>query len=226
MPTSKQMTEQSTTYEDLALYPLNDDVLVPHTSVSLQIIDPTYRAMAKRALHGSRLIALAMIDEEVPDTPRGPAVHDVAGIAKITDAEELAGGRYVLELTGVGRALVTSELDVDTPYRQIRAVHLEEKLDSPEAASDLVWSIRGALLTLQERGIDGAEVLNFEVGTIDNAGAVADVVGAAVFPDPNQRRRLLEELDVLNRLQRVDNRLADLVVRAYRHNPPEAEETN
>lgn len=215
----------SNTYDGIALLPLPDEVLVPHTTLPVELEGRRYRAVEAAARSNDDLIALATADDESlslhPDDD-----ERIVGIGEVIQTEELEGAGRVLFVRGRSRATVTEEFDVDAPLRQVRARVLDEHLESLDAARDLIWSIRGGLLILQDRGVEGAKMLNYEVAQMERPSAIADVVGAAIFTDASGKRRLLEQLDILARLQTVDGRLADLVVQAYETNPPEMRERN
>ena len=213
-------------YETTALFPLPDAVLFPHTTLPLHIFEPRYRTMTEQVLQEDGYIALATLDEEQPDSERGPAYHEICGLGRISDVQPLTGGRYLIFLEGMARMLVVDELDVETPYRQVRGLRLDERLENRPEANLLIQSIRGSLLSLDHRGIDGAEQLNIEVGLLDSPSAIADMVGSALYPDTDRKRQLFEELDVLCRLRRVERRLSRLIVQAYEHNPPDLRERN
>jgi len=216
----------SNTYDGLDLLPIPDDVLVPHTTLPVELEGRRFRAVDASALSGDRLIALTTVETDPPSLSTDEEPGRVVGLGRILETEQRAGSGHMLYIRGLARARITEEFEVDAPLRQVRAEELDEHLESPGEAQDLIWSLRGGLLILQDRGVDGAKVLNYEVSQMEHPGAVADVVGAAVFPNSEGKRRLLEELDVLARLRHVDGRLADLVVRAYHNNPPEARERN
>lgn len=216
------------TYEELALLPLPKAVLFPHTTLPLHIFEPRHRALAQRTLSRKSLIALATIDGNLDATHQGPAVHEVLALARISEYESLEDGRFLLFLEGTGRARMLQELNVDTAYRQVDVVRLDDHL-APSArrqADDLVESIRGSLVTLDQRGVDGAAMLNYQAGQGRSPGAVADTVAASIFPKMSQRRGLLEELDVIRRLRAVDHRLDTLIAEAHQINPLERSELN
>ena len=217
---------QTTTHDGLALLPIPDEVLVPHTTLPVELPTRRFRAVEASALSTDNMIALATVDDETSDQPPTTSSGTIVGLGRIVETEEMAGSGHLVYIRGTARARVTDEFEIDAPLRQVRAEELDDQLASAEEAHDLIWSVRGGLLILQDRGVDGAEMLNYELSKLSEPGAVADVIGAAIFTDSAGKRRLLEELDVLARLRLVDNRLADLVVQAYHTNPPEARERN
>ncbi len=214
------------THAELPLISTSETVLVPHTTVPLELQPRRYRALDEPILSGDQLLGMGFVEQTASAVPRGNVRRRIIGLGRVVESEPLTGEGHVLYLQGLGRALITDEVDSTAPVPTVRTRRIVEQLDAPERAQELIWSVRGGLLILQDRGIEGAETLNYEVSNLSAPGAVADIVGAGIFPEVDQKRHLLEELDVLTRLQFVDDRLAELVVEAYHSNPPEARERN
>lgn len=215
----------STMHAELPLLSLSDTVLVPHTTVPVQLEPPRYQALDEPVLAGDEPLGVVTVD--APEAlPRTTLERRVVGLGRILDTESLSGEGHLVYLEGLARGLITDAHSPEGPVPTVAARRIDEHVEAPQEADELVWSLRGGLLILQDRDIDGAETLNYEVSNLSAPGAVADVVGASIYAELENKRQLLEQLDVLARLRQVDERLADLVVQAYESNPPEARERN
>jgi ATP-dependent Lon protease len=215
----------SATHAKLPLLSLPDTVLVPHTTVPVQLEPPSFQALDEPVVDGDDPLGVVTVD--APEAlPRTTLERRVIGLGRIIDTESLSGEGRLVYLKGLARGLITEAHATEQPVATVAARRIDEHIDAPQQADELVWSLRGGLLILQDRDIDGAEALNYEVSNLSAPGAVADVVGASIYADLGSKRQLLEQLDVLARLRQVDERLADLVVQAYESNPPEARERN
>ncbi len=113
----------------IPVFPLTGALLLPRAELPLNIFEPRYLAMVDAALGGARLIGMVQPDEAASATARGPALHKVGCLGRLTEFSETGDGRYLITLTGICRYRIVEELDVTTPYRQVR-------IDAAPFASD------------------------------------------------------------------------------------------
>jgi uncharacterized protein len=103
--------------EAIPIFPLPGAILLPRSTLPLNIFEPRYLNMVDDALAGKRLIGMI----QPIDRASTPAVADIGGLGRITTFAETEDGRYLITLTGIARFRVAQELTPDTPYRQVRA---------------------------------------------------------------------------------------------------------
>lgn len=101
----------------IPIFPLAGAVLLPRTTLPLNIFEPRYLNMIDDALASDRLIG--MIQPSGAGDPERPAVALVGCAGRITSFAETDDGRYLITLTGVCRFAVHNELQVRTPYRSV-----------------------------------------------------------------------------------------------------------
>lgn len=107
--------------EVIPVFPLPGALLLPRGQMPLNIFEPRYLAMVDDAFRdGHRLIGMIQPDEAHSPRADKPALFKIGCVGRITQLAESGDGRYILELTGVSRFNVVSELDVATAYRQCR----------------------------------------------------------------------------------------------------------
>ncbi|MFG1477617.1 LON peptidase substrate-binding domain-containing protein [Xanthobacter sp. V4C-4] len=104
----------------IPVFPLTGALLLPRAELPLNIFEPRYLAMVDAAIGGTRLIGMVQPNEAAPATARGPALHAVGCLGRLTEFSETGDGRYLITLTGICRYRIVEELDVTTPYRQVR----------------------------------------------------------------------------------------------------------
>lgn len=104
--------------ETIAVFPLSGVLLFPRWSLPLNIFEPRYLNMIDDAMSGARMIG--MIQSKGDDRVQ-PSLVGTGCAGRITSYSETDDGRYLISLTGICRFHVTQELDVETPYRQVRA---------------------------------------------------------------------------------------------------------
>ncbi len=116
----------------LPVFPLTGVRLLPRGVLPLNVFEPRYLAMVDAAMAGNRVIGI--IQPKVhEDKDIRPPLSDVGCAGRITSYQESDDGRYVIALTGICRFRIAEELDVSTPFRQI-------KPDYTAFADDLVGS--------------------------------------------------------------------------------------
>ncbi|WP_035617198.1 LON peptidase substrate-binding domain-containing protein [Hyphomonas johnsonii] len=101
----------------LAIFPLPGALLFPRWPLPLNIFEPRYLNMIDDAMAGSRLIGMV---QAMGGDPQKPDVAEVGCAGRITTYAETDDGRYLITLTGIARFEIEQELDVTTPYRQVR----------------------------------------------------------------------------------------------------------
>ncbi len=99
------------------VFPLGGVILLPRAQLPLNIFEPRYLNMIDDVMAGDRLIAMV---QTKGGSAIKPDLAEVGCVGKITSFSETSDGRYLITLTGVCRARITSELPVQSPYRQCR----------------------------------------------------------------------------------------------------------
>lgn len=202
----------------LPIFPLPDVVFFPHTVLPLHIFEPRYRRMVADCLAGDGRLAVVMLRPGWERDYHGrPPVHAVAGAGDIIQCERLADGRYNIVLDGRLRVRIEEEVRPELPYRVARARRLAEVVpeDGAGALSRRLTTLRAAHTKLLDALGQGHADL---VGRLTVAGAppgaVIDRIVAAVVPDATVRQRILESVDVSERLDLATAALADLLTMA------------
>ena len=101
----------------LAVFPLPGALVFPRWQLPLNIFEPRYLNMIDDAMSGSRLIGMV---QTVGGPRQSPLIAEVGCAGRITSYTETPDGRYLISLTGVCRFGAVRELDVTTPYRQVK----------------------------------------------------------------------------------------------------------
>ena len=200
----------------IPVFPLPEIVFFPETVLPLHVFEPRYRRMVADCLDGDGWLAVAMLRPGWEKDYEGrPPIHAIAGAGEILQAERLADGRFNILLDGRARIRVEREEDADDrPYRVVRARRLRAE-GPPAGDATFVESLRGLRAAhaklLAALGQGHADL----VGRLTVAGAapgvVIDRIVSAVVPDLTVRQRVLEAVDLTERLQIASSALADLL---------------
>lgn len=197
---------------EIPIFPLPDLVFFPETLLPLHVFEPRYRQMVADCLGGDRRLAMVMLK---PGWEAGyygrPPVHEVAGAGEIVWHEPLPDGRSNILLRGVARVRIAEELPPARPYRVVRAEILEDRYPpgGPGTLAERIETLKASYLRLLALlGQTHADLLG-ELGDAP-AAAVIDRIASTAIPDAAVRQRVLETLDVAERLELVASSLLDL----------------
>jgi Lon protease-like protein len=140
-----------------------------------------------------------------------PPIHAVAGAGRIANLERRDDGTYDLELHGVGRVVLEELPPGELLYRRARATALVDR-PTDVGANDV-----GAMVACASRiaGVIQKEHPTFtlEVSPGERPGLLADRIADRLIADPDVRQRILEALDVRERIALVTDEVADLLAR-------------
>ncbi len=194
--------------DEVAIFPLSEVVLLPHTLLPLHIFEPRYRAMTEAALEEDHPILMACPLDGTKDEEGRIRVRRTAGVGKILQHESLPDGRYNILLLGLGRVHIEKELDVDTPYRKVRAVLVPGRTEDRQHLDLLFRSVHELTRAIRSIEPKVATELVRMLNETEGVEAVVDRVASVFFPDMVRRQGLLEETVVEKRLAMVVDRMA------------------
>jgi Lon protease-like protein len=200
---------------EIPVFPLPEVVFFPETVLPLHVFEPRYRAMVADCLAGDRRLAVAMLRPGWERDYYGrPPLHAVAGVGEIMQAEKLADGRYNVLLDGLWRVRIEEELGTDRPYRVVRARSLGDVVRDADRATfpERIRTLRASYAKLLDTlGQSHADLVARLTVAGARPGAVMDRIVSAVVPDAAVRQRILEAVDVSDRLDLASAALLDLL---------------
>ena len=126
----------------VAVFPLPDNVLFPHTLLPLHIFEPRYRRMVADALDDVGLVAMGLFEHAVSQDEYlhgSPTLRPWVCVGLIRRYEHLDDGRYFIILQGICRAQIQAE----APHQPYRIATLEP--------ADIAHTEDPALTPLRER---------------------------------------------------------------------------
>ena len=182
------------------IFPLAGALLFPRSQLPLHIFEPRYRAMVRDALAGDDIIAMVQPKpgaDDGPDDPP-PALFEIGCLGRIVGSEEMEDGRFNIVLEGIGRFRIASEVEVDTPYRQVDA---DVQGFEDDADPDPLASIQRAELEREARYYADAlgYAVNWEaVSRLDDEMLVNGISQIAPL-DVGSKQALLEVRDLSGR---------------------------
>ncbi|WP_242392067.1 LON peptidase substrate-binding domain-containing protein [Anaeromyxobacter oryzisoli] len=197
------------------MFPLHGVVVLPGTPTPFHVFEPRYRALVEDALGGDRVLAVPGLGSREAAHEPHPPVFPVAGAGLLEQVERHEDGRFDVVVRGIARVRLLEELPAAHPYREFRAEILEDVWPADRATlQPALESLRQLVYQLAQRlpAESGAPALAEAVAQMKDASAIADVVAAAAISEPEDRQRLLEELDVSRRLAEVVEEVAGVLL--------------
>ena len=101
----------------ISVFPLNNFIIFPKTTVPLNIFEPRYIDMINDSMKSNKLIGLIQPKKKIDDLI-APILHNIGCLGKITSFKETEDGRYLIELKGLIRFEIMREVETTKKYRQ------------------------------------------------------------------------------------------------------------
>lgn len=190
----------------LPLFPLPETVFFPHTLLPLHVFEPRYRAMVADCLAGERrMVVVRLLPGWEREYAGRPPIHTVAGAGQVVGAEQLPDGRSNILLEGFARVRIEEELPAPVAYRLARCRVLEDRL--PDAGSVALQrgleALTASYLRLLREVGRGEQALGRLATEAPSPAALIDRVASVVVVESNRRQRILETLNLGDRLDLV-----------------------
>jgi uncharacterized protein len=209
---------------EIPIFPLPSTVHFPGTLLPLHIFEPRYRTLVGDALAGDGRIAIALLKPGFEaEYYNSPEVYPIACAGRLVAHEKLPDGRFHILVEGLGRIQLMEQVR-EEPYRLFRAQFLKDQMPLLDAqgavstdASTLLACVRRVVNDVPEAAEAGKEILKLA----EEPGLLADVVASIFVTEPADRQKLLETLDISERLRKATEAVGELILRLERAAQPE-----
>ena len=212
---ARYLTEQDLP-EALALFPLSGVLLLSGGHLPLNIFEPRYLSLVDDALKGNRLIGIIQpVFSETAESPDGsPELCSVGTIGRITTFGETGDGRYVIDLSGVCRFRLRSEVtNTHCPYRRAHITpfmsDLHEAEDDPTVNRDSLLTTFRSYLDANKLEVDWEAVTKTSNRTLVNSLSMMAPFGA------REKQALLEAPDLKTRAETLVAMTEMVLARAF-----------
>ena len=184
--------------EIIPVFPLSGALLLPRWQLPLNIFEPRYLNMLDDAMSGERMIGMV---QTVGGDRAHPDIAQIGCAGRITSFSETSDGRYLITLSGIARFRIAEELQVKTPYRQVRAdwVDYADDLFEPDVTAlpsreSLVQTLRN-YIERNSMSADWSAVEDAPIETLVNA-----LCAGCPFPSM-EKQALLEAATLKDRCE-------------------------
>ena len=111
--------------ETIPVFPLSGIIFFPKTNLPLNIFEPRYLALVKDCFKSNKYMGMIQAKRNSSE------VYTIGCLGKITEHKKTKDGRLLVNLTGISRFEIKSEVNNDKIYREFN-VSYEKFLDDLE----------------------------------------------------------------------------------------------
>ncbi len=194
---------QPNTIRELPVLPSKDVVLFPHMVVPWIVEPPHLVKMIDDALAGDRTIAVVSVDGPVENDEELPRkLHKMGTMGLILRMAKNEEGHARLVVQGVTRVRI-KEITATSPYIKARVESVQDNVTQSVALEAMVVNVRQAFTKVLDLSPNLPGELKAVVMNVDDPGVLADIVISHLNIPVVQKQEILDELDVMARLNKA-----------------------
>jgi ATP-dependent Lon protease len=205
---AENLDEQVSIPDVLPAMALKDLVLFPFVMTPLSVGREKSVAAVDQALAEQRLILLLTQTNQEDEEPAGSELHQVGTVAGVVRMIKLPDNRIRILVQGLSRARVEYFLQ-EAPYFRARVTRLEEPAGDPNdlELEAFTRSVRENFERVVELGKSVSPEVTMIAGSLSDAARLADLVASNLGLRPEEAQRVLEAMDLKERLKLVNEAL-------------------
>ncbi len=205
---------QSEVIQNVSLIPLRDIVVFPSTLIPFIIGRPSSIQALETATDKNKMIFLSAQMDATLDNPSPKDIYSVGVLAKIIRAIKMDDKNVKIIVEGKKRARIIEYVSTH-PFFQVLAKEIKEiESDSPET-NELLKRV----LTLFEDYLRLSQNANFESiipALRDNSlDRIVDIISSHLYLPLEEKQNLLETINVLERIRRLDFILENEILKVH-----------
>jgi len=190
--------------DTLPVIPLRDMVVFPYMVLPLFVARETSIAAVEDALAGDRLLLLVAQRDPELENPEPDDLHRAGTVVSVMRILRMADGRVKVLVQGLARAAIDSFVEQErTTWARVAALPGDEEREWCVEAEALVRTVRARVEELLPLKNLPPEVLSI-TANVHDAGRLADLVASNLKLRLPEAQEILEIVDPLQRLRRVD----------------------
>ncbi len=187
--------------EVLSILPVRDTVIFPRMVLPLMVREEKYIKLIEDALKSHKMMVVSMIKDPDRVYEGVPDIHDVGTVCQIlrfTRGPDAA----LMMVQGIARVKIILMTSLE-PYPQARIEKLEEPAYRDKEIDGMMASIRGVYKQIVEISPHLPPELMHLVDGLDSPGHLADMAVSTLNIDRRKQQRILECIDIKERLKQV-----------------------
>ena len=103
--------------KQIPLFPLNNFIIFPKTTVPLNIFEPRYIEMVNNCMKSNKLLGMIQ-PKSLGNHISKPELHNIGCLGKIISFKETEDNRYLIDLKGLIRFKISKEIKSSFQYRE------------------------------------------------------------------------------------------------------------
>ena len=188
--------------------PLPGVLLFPHALLPLHIFEPRFREMLVHALDDDRMLCVALVRPERSHWRTSEDFYEVSTVGLIRACVGRSDGTSDLILQGIHRVKF-SEFEQEAPFPIARIKPLETRTTLTVETDALAAKVLEFYAQLRNTGRELPEKIDQYLSEMSDPETLADLIASTFVSDATRRQRLLEELDLNQRLRLLIQYLRD-----------------
>ena len=125
--------------KQIPLFPLNNFIIFPKTTVPLNIFEPKYIEMVNNCMKSNKLLGMIQ-PKSLSNNINKPELHNIGCLGKITSFKEAEDNRYLIDLKGLIRFKISKEIKSSFQYREYEVDFKDYHQDLEEKKEKLQFS--------------------------------------------------------------------------------------
>jgi ATP-dependent Lon protease len=201
--------QQFTIPDVLPVLPLPDVVVFPYMIVPLFVNRDRSAKAVDQALAENRMILLVSQKDASIDDPKAADLHDFGTVSVIMRMLKLPDGRVRILVQGFSRAKVES-FDESQPYitAKVQPKTEPQVIPATPELEALIRNVKSSLEKMVSLGKNISPDLVAIAGNLDDPGRLSDLVASNLDLKVDKAQEVLELLDPVDRLRRVNELMA------------------
>lgn len=203
-----ESSEELSIPEVLPLLPVRDVVVYPFMIIPLFVGREMSIKAVDQALAGDRMILLATQHDVGEEDPAPDKIYEVGTVAMIMRMLKLPDGRVKILVQGLVKARISEYLE----SRQYYSVRIDRIVEPPAPENleteALIRTVREQLVKIVELGKQLSPEIMVIIENITDPGSMADLIASNMGLKLVEAQMLLEIVDPVRRLTRVNELLA------------------
>lgn len=185
----------------IPIIPLNGKPIFPGIFTPIMLGSQDDIKTVDDSMQSDGIVGLVLVREDT-EKPQASDLHQVGTVAKIVKRINLPDGSVNIFISTLKRFRIRKALSKDQPI--VAAVeYLEDVGEGPDEIKALTRALLSEMKQVSENNPLFSEEMRLNMINIDHPGKIADFIASILNIDRNEQQKILELVDVHERMERV-----------------------
>ena len=194
--------------EVLPILPLRDTVLFPGTIMPISVGRAASLQLLEQSLPQSKLLGLVLQKDKESENPSLEHLHDHGAIGRVIRMIRQGDKGVVVLVQGEQRMRIKNVIQTE-PFMKAEVEILQSRMPSKEdeLAEAAMRNLRESAQKLLELRPETTDEMKAVFSSIEDVGALTDILAANLGIETSAKQKLLEETDVVRRVATLQEHL-------------------